>query len=82
MKELNICANVCALTVALPTEFGSLFMHFSQLSHTRSIAGTLLSLSHLFSTYSLAHTAISASVSAATSSDALSTSERIVDQKE
>lgn len=81
MKLFKISANVFALTLALPTLVGSCFIHFSQLSHTASIAGTLVVLSHRFSLNSRAQTAISANVSDATSRDLRSTSERIVDQK-
>lgn len=49
MKLLTISANMPALSLDLPTLYGSRCIHFSQLLHTVSMAGTLLSLSHLFS---------------------------------
>ena len=63
MKLLTISANMPALSLDLPTLYGSRCIHFSQLLHTVSMAGTLLSLSHLFSLNSRAQTAISASIS-------------------
>ena len=81
-KELKISANVCALTFARPTLLGSLFMHFSQLLHTVSIAGTLVSLAHLLSVYCCAQAAISANSSAIASELRLSTSLLIVAQKD
>ncbi len=63
MKLLTISANMPALSLDLPTLYGSRCIHFSQLLHTISMAGTLLSLSHLFSLNSRAQTAISASIS-------------------
>ena len=63
MKLLTISANMPALSLDLPTLYGSRCIHFSQLLHTVSMAGTLLSRSHLFSLNSRAQTAISASIS-------------------
>lgn len=63
IKLLTISANMPALSLDLPTLYGSRCIHFSQLLHTVSMAGTLLSLSHLFVLNSRAQTAISASMS-------------------
>ena len=81
-KLFKTPANVYALTLALPTKLGSCFMHFSQLLHTTSNAGTRVLLSHLLSLYSRVHPAISAMISCAASRAFSSTSDLIVDQKE